>query len=301
MWYLERNKIIENTQSGFRQNRSTTDNLAKLENGINITIDNKKHTIVVFFYLQKAYGIAWRYGVIKKLNSWGVGGNLLMYIKNFLTDRKITVRVGNTYSDTVESAEGIPQGSVLSCTLFMVAIDGIGKELPPGVSSVLYVDDYAIYTSGSMPHMIERRLQVALNGLQRWCNRIGFKFSLSKTVAMHICKKQNYPKLAHNLDLYNRNIKCVDEKKFLGMTIDNRLSWSKHITNVKISCQKKLDILKHLSYKDWGADRKSLLRLYIMLIKPKIDYGCEAYSSACNSTLEKLDPIQNAAIRLGLG
>ena len=85
------------------------------------------------------------------------------------------------------------------------------------------------------------------------------------------------------------------------MTIDNRLSWSKHITNIKISCQKKLDILKHLSYKNLGADRKSLLRLYIMLIKPKIDYGCEAYSSACKSTLEKLDPIQNAAIRLGLG
>ena len=90
MWYLERNKIIENTQSGFRQNRSTTDNLAKLENDINLTIDNKKHTIVVFFDLQKAYDTAWRYGVIKKLNSWGVEGNLLIYIKNFLTDRKIT-------------------------------------------------------------------------------------------------------------------------------------------------------------------------------------------------------------------
>ena len=66
-------------------------------------------------------------------------------------------------------------------------------------------------------------------------------------------------------------------------------------------CNKILDLLKHLSHKNWGADRQSLLRLYIMLIKAKIDYGCEAYSSPSKTTLGNLDPIQNATIRIATG
>ena len=237
VWHLETNNLITNAQSGFRHNRSTTDNLAKLENDINIAISNKNHTIVVFFDLQKAYDTAWRFGVIKKLREYGIVGNLLVFIRNFLSNRKILVRIGNTLSEVTQMDEGIPQGSVLSCTCFMVAVNDICTYLPANTSSVLYVDDYVMYASGSMPHMIERRLQTAINRLQEWGNRTGFTFSTSKTVAMHICKKRNCPKLAHNLSIYNNNIKCVEEQRFLGVTIDNSLSWKPHILNVKISCQ----------------------------------------------------------------
>ena len=59
--------------------------------------------------------------------------------------------------------------------------------------------------------------------------------------------------------------------------------------------------VKHLSHLTWGADRVSLLRLYITLVKPKLDYGCEAYSSASKSVLESLEPVHNAAIRIATG
>ena len=65
--------------------------------------------------------------------------------------------------------------------------------------------------------------------------------------------------------------------------------------------QRKIGFVKHLSHKNWGADRQSFLRLYIILIKPKIDYGCEAYSSPSKTTVGKLGPIQNAAIRIATG
>ena len=64
VWHLETNNLITNAQSGFRHNRSTTDNLAKLEN-ISTAINNKNHIIVVFFDLQKAYDTAWMFRILK--------------------------------------------------------------------------------------------------------------------------------------------------------------------------------------------------------------------------------------------
>ena len=163
---------------------------------------------------------------------------------------------------------------------------------------MLYVDDLAIYCSGGYIDSVERRIQTTINNLTEWSRTTGFTFSPSKTVCMHICRKRGCNRLCCNLQLYGNPIKCVPRFRFLGLEIDNGLTWTPHIKALKASCNKTLDLLKHLSHKSWGADRTSLLRLYIMLIKPKLDYGCEAYFTACRTSLDSLIPIQNAAIRI---
>ena len=80
-----------------------------------------------------------------------------------------------------------------------------------------------------------------------------------------------------NLTIGNDNIVCVKHYKFLGLYFDIGLRWKHHVTQLKI-CHKVLNVLKHLSNLTWGVDRVSLLRLYIMLVKPKLYYGCEALS-----------------------
>ena len=87
----------------------------------------------------------------------------------------------------------------------------------------------------------------------------------------------------------------------MGLYFDIGLRWKHHVTQLKISCHKVLNVLKHLSDLTWRADRVSLLRLYIMLVKPKLYYGCEAYSLASKLVLEALEPIHNAAIRIVTG
>ena len=85
--------------------------------------------------------------------------------------------------------EGAPQGSELSCTLFSIAINKICKDRPSTVQCSLYVDDFALFASGSSTHMIERRLQTAISKLEAWCMKTGFQFSQSKTVSLHVCRK----------------------------------------------------------------------------------------------------------------
>ena len=74
---------------------------------------------MVLFDLTKTYDTAWKYVILKKLHDFGHKGNLPLFIQKFLSDRKITVKVRNTFSNTIPTLEGVPQGSVLSCTCFI--------------------------------------------------------------------------------------------------------------------------------------------------------------------------------------
>ena len=301
VWFLEEGKHINEAQSGFRRNRSTTDCLVQFECDVRNAISRRDHTIAVYFDLAKAYDMTWRHGILRRLHEQGLRGNMPKMIVNFLTNRSIKVRVGNTYSEQVSIAEGTPQGSVLSCTLFMIAIDNVSSAIPPTVRHTLYVDDLTIYASGKSNSTIERQLQMCINKLEKWCDQTGFNFSPSKTFAQHICRKKRCPKTCNQLSLNNQPILTKEKHSFLGLLIDSSLTWKPHIEHLRRKCIQKLDILKHLSHKSWGSDTKTLLRLYVMIIKPKMDYGVEAYSSAAKSNLDKLEPIQNNAMRIATG
>ena len=83
---------------------------------------------------------------------------------------------------------GVPQGSILSVTLFALKINSIVKAISPGVECSLYVDDFLIVHRSKYIHIIERHLQRSLNMLSHWADTNGFKFSSSKTVCMHFCR-----------------------------------------------------------------------------------------------------------------
>ena len=148
MWYLERGGYINGKQAGFRKNRSATDALIQFEGDVQTAIANKQHTIAIFFDINKAYDTAWRRGVLEELHQSSLRGTLPIFVANFLSDRRIRVRIRSTLSDLQRVPEGMPQGSVLSCTCFMLAMNSITENLPEYVNTTLYVDDFYIYTSG---------------------------------------------------------------------------------------------------------------------------------------------------------
>ena len=189
------------------------------------------------------------------------------------SNRRIKVRVGSSLSEEKLVEEGIPQGSVLSCSLFMIAINDICDAIPEYVQKTLYVDDFTIYASGAVTGMVERRLQMAISSLEKWCDTTGFVFSAPKTVSIHICRKKNCPKLNPNLSLYNNPITTVEEARYLGVIFDKSNTWKPHISRLRTKAFKTIDLLKHLTHKKWGADCISLLRPYIMLLKTLIEYG----------------------------
>ena len=108
---------------------------------------------------------------------------------------------------------------------------------------------------------MEMRLEMTINKLEQWCNGTGFILSPAKTVSMLICRKRLLSKMAHQLSLSYTPIMSVETYRFLGVIVVKYLSCRNHIINLKIVCNKKLNLLKHLSHKSWGSDAKIPIRL----------------------------------------
>ncbi|GBM29936.1 RNA-directed DNA polymerase from mobile element jockey, partial [Araneus ventricosus] len=287
-------------KSGFRKGRSTIDNLLALETDIRLSFLQRKHLVAIFFDIEKAYDRTWRYGILKDLYDLGLRGNLPIFIKNFLQLRKFRVKVESEFSDFFIQEEGVPQGSVLSVTLFILKINNILKQLPTSVKGYLYVDDLYISCTGTNMNFIQRQLQTAVNNITQWCNNNGFAISISKTAGVHFCRKRNLH-LDPEIKLYGEDIKFVNEIKFLGIIFDKKLSFLPHVKQLRKKCESALNILKVLSTTTWGADRLSMLKIYRATVLSKLEYGCTIYGSARKSVLQKLDPVHHTALRLCSG
>ena len=254
----------------------------------------------MFFDLEKAYDTTWRYGILKDLHDLGLKGRLPMFIQSFLEDRTIQVRVGSTLSYLYDQEQGVPQGSILSTTLFNIKINNIVTCLNSKTDGSLYVDDFGICYRSKNMRKIERHLQQCINRIEDWATNNGFKFSKSKTQCLHFCKLRRI----HNdpvLYLYRSPIPVVEHSKFLGVIFDRKLSFIPHIRYVKAKCLKALNLMKVLSNTSWGADRSTLLYLYRSLIRSKLDYGSIVHGSASKSYLQTLDSVHHQGLRLALG
>ena len=300
VFYLESNNLLAETQSGFRKQRCTTDHLIRLESWIREGIVNREHVVAIFFDLEKAYDTTWRHGILVDLHNAGLRGNLPVFISKFLENRSFRVRVGNTFSNVHTQENGVPQGSVLSVTLFGLKINSIVKCLNNGVDNSLFVDDFNVCCRSKNMRTIERKLQLCLNNLQTWTDENGFKFSETKTVCVHFCNQRRQH--AHpDLTLHNQAIPVVNDTKFLGVIFDSKLSFIPHMRALRTKCTKAMNLLKVVAGKGWGSDSKTLLKLYRALIRSKLDYGSIIYGSARKSYVQMLDPIQNQALRICLG
>ena len=299
VWFLQSNNLISGIQAGFRKNYSTNDHLVRLESFIRDAFIKKEHCVAIFSDLEKAYDTTWKYGIMKDLHSIGLRGRLPNFISNFLSDRSFNVRIGSTLSDTFEQEQGVPQGSILSPTLFNIKINNIVKRVNDTDSS-LYVDDFGIFYKSKNMENIEFRLQRCLNKVETWATENGFKFSKTKTQCVHFCQLRGlHPDPV--LNIYGSPIPVVEEAKFLGLLFDKKLSFIPHIKALKAKRLKALDVLKVLSNTNWGGDRSVLLNLYRSLVRSKLDYGSIVYGSARKSYLKCLDTIHHQGLRLALG
>ena len=300
VWYLESKNLLSNRQFGFRKNRSTLDPLLMLSREIQNAFAIQNQVVGVFFDLEKAYDTTWRDGILKQLVSWGIGGNMFAFLKEFLTERFLKVRVGSVTSSLYLQEEGVPQGSVLSVTLFAVAINSLMDHIPAGVQGSLFVDDFAIYCSGSTAVEACRKVQVAINSATKWADAQGFKFSPQKTKAIRFSRTRKVEEVP-TLFLNGNILPLEEEVKFLGVIFDQKLTFGPHINDLVLRVKKSINILKVVSHYDWGADRKTLLRLYTTLCLGKIDYASQIYGSACKTNLKKLDVLHNTGLRICTG
>lgn len=302
IWFLEEGNLLSRNQVGFRPGRSTINAIVNLCGDILESFTKGSHTTAVFFDLEKAYDRVWDVVIIKQLRDWGIEGHILAFIKFYLDIRSVRVRIGNFLSSEEFIENGVPQGGVLSVTLFLVAINGIFSLIPPNDSCkiLVYADDIVIYNTTQDNSLQCIEIQKTLNKVGNWATKNGFKFSVNKTKIMHFCRKHRCQKTMFSLN--GSVLEYTEIYKYLGMWLDPKLTFKRHIKETKTACTARLNVIKCLAGLTWGSNRDSLLAIHESTVLAKMFYGCEVYASAaCKTTLNSLNSVYNSGYRLSTG
>ena len=224
--YLERVPNFCNIQCGGLKGRSTTDHLIQLESDLQgfcqIRTSNRN-----IYNFEKVYDLTWKYGIMLDLHRLGLRGRLPMYIQQFLCYRKFAVRAGNSLSSEYLQENGIPQGSVLSVTLFIIKIDEMSRVIPSSIRSKasLYMDDLQVSCFHSDLNEIQAYLQQTMTAVSDWTLRTGFKIS-SKTKADHFRLHQLIaPSPTGKIN--GNNVEYRESLKFFGNYIWQQIDFSR--------------------------------------------------------------------------
>ena len=172
IWYLEKHRMLDRSQCGFRKHRSMTDHLVSLERYLQDAFAQRQQAVGLFFDLEKAYETTCQYGIIRDLHRIGLRGRL-PFLSEYLRDRRIRVRIGTTISDEFYPEEGVPTGGVLAVICFGLKINELPSCIAKDIFKALFVDDLAICFRGHSLDTIERHLQQAVNAIEKWATRNG--------------------------------------------------------------------------------------------------------------------------------
>lgn len=297
--YLEKHKITKPYQSGFRPGHSTLDPLVALQSDISAALQDKEYCIAIFLDITKAFDSVWHRGILEKLSEAGLQGNLPRFIEEFLTDRTYQVKIGNYLSDTLGITNGVPQGSVISPTLFSLVINDVFSDCPANVKYSLYADDGAFWLKTKNLQQGLNTAQQVLDNLNKWSHQNGLQFAAEKTKALIFTKKYKVNPLP--LSINGHPIEYVKQIKFLGVIFDKRITWKPHIEYISAKCQPDLRLLRMIAFNKWGADFASLRAIYTAMTLPKITYANFLRTSTAKYLTKTLNRIQYAAARTMLG
>ena len=294
---IEKSELLLPMQSGFRKGKSTIDILLRIEHQVRQTLQNREVCLVVYIDLESAFDKIWGKGLIYKLCKKGIHGNMIKWLESYLEERKMQVRLDGYYSDEQEFESGVPQGGICSPILFNLMMIDIPQA--ENVYQHIYADDFTVTCSGKDINQVQNSIQEYLNLFDNWCKRWGLRINSKKTYVQMFTRKKIQPPIVR---LANRVLEYKKEKKLLGLILDSpTLTWKCHINNLKTNCCRRLDVMKAIASTNWGASGTVLRQFYLLYIQSKLDYGAIVYSSASESTLQKLEIIQNSAMRMILG
>ena len=298
-YFLETRGLFVNFQNGFRRGRSTMESVALLDQDIKRAFNNKEVVVGVFLDIEKAYDSLWKDGLLIKIYDLGVRGRMFNWIKDFLKERTIQVRVGGVSSKKVKIENGTPQGSVISPILFNVMINDIFDNIGRGFGLSLFADDGAIWKRGRNVEFIVKQVQKSLQIVEEWGTMWGFRISASKSKYMIFGFKRKLPN--SELSIYGSPLEKVKVFKFLGVWFEARMTWAVHIDKTVEKCEKIINILRSLAGCDWGADREMMQLIYQAMIRSAFDYGCYIHGAASKTVLARLEVTQAKALRLCCG
>jgi hypothetical protein len=293
--YCDRNKIIFQNQSGFRQGFSTETALLYLSDNVRNNLDKQNFTGMLMIDLQKAFDTVNHKILILKLKAMGFSSNCVNLFKSYLSQRSQYVEIGGVLSNPLDITCGVPQGSILGPLLFLLYINDMSSAITKS-KLFLYADDSAIIYSDKSTKEIEKHLTTDLESLNTWLAKNKLSLHLGKTECIFFSsKKRKVQDNTINITCKNQKINVVHNIKYLGAQLDYCLSGQNMYEQI---IKKVNSALKYLYRKKDFLSQKLKKNITNALIQPHFDYGSCFWYPSLNITQKKsLQKLQNKCIR----
>lgn len=216
VWDLEDRHVYPPEMSGFREGRSSVDNVIALVKDIHRQKSVKNITVAVFLDIKAAFDSVAHEAVRREMSFVGIRGRMHTWLCDYLHNRYVYMTTNEGDTALHKITQGVPQGGVLSPTLFSICLIRIIKALPLGVSISIYADDICIWASGRNRRNIQSKLQKALVSIQKYLATCGLTISPEKCAAIAFTRRDvsRYPLVINGIQL-----PYVPTHKFLGITL----------------------------------------------------------------------------------
>ena len=292
--FLNSNKSLFEGQYGFRPSRSCEHALLNAQHVILDALSKKQTALLLLIDFSKAFDMVDHDILLNKLNHYGIRGIAHDWFKSYLANRKQYVMVNGKKSDEQLMTFGVPQGSILGPLLFIIYINDL-----PGISKlatwVMYADDANIIVCGNNLEEVHQKIKTLADVLTKWVENNGLALNLQKTKYMIFTRKRHTAEQTNTrLTIRGINIERCAHTRFLGVLVDEKLTWGTHIAALKAKMAMFTGILFRLKSR---LPLKVRLAIYHSFIQSRLNFCSLVWGFAANSHIESLFRKQKAGVR----
>lgn len=288
---IEEREIIPNHQFGFRSQHSTIDQVHRITNIIEKSLEEKNICAALFLDVAQAFDKVWHEGLIHKLKRF-LPKQYTDILQSYISERYFRVKQEEAYSDLKEIKAGVPQGSVLGPVLYLLYTCDI-PELEDDTLAT-FADDTAVLALGKSNEEATNKLQTAAHRIYDWTKRWKIKLNETKSVHINFTNKR----IDHIPVRINNNlIPYSNTAKYLGITLDAKLRWKVHVKKKREELGLKYRKMYWLIGRNSTLSIHNKLMLYKQILKPAWTYGIQLWGCTKASNLAIIQRFQNKVLR----
>jgi len=290
--FIKSNNVLGNNQFGFRKNNNTADAILEFLDCVYNSLSNKEALIATFLDFSKAFDTICHDVLLDKLDYMGVRGHVHSWFRSYLYGRSQYVSIGKDISTRTAVQRGVPQGSVLGPILFILYVNDM-RNCCNSISLLHFADDTTGFLSSKSVPGLVREMNLDLNRIAEWVRRNRLFLNINKTCYMVISDSSmsDLPSLM----IENNLIARVTEAQFLGVTIDDKLSFKQHVEQLCGKLSKTVGMLNRISNL---IPPNVKLSIYYSLIFSRVSYGIVSWGSSGLTNAARIQRILSRARKI---
>jgi ribonuclease HI len=267
-----KDKPLHVNQHAYQRGRSAETALHRLLQPVEASFECGEFSLGAFLDVEGAFDNTSFHIIEKALKHHNVNPILINWITKMLYNRIITSELRGSNTTRVPVG-GCPQGGILSPLLWNMVADSLLRRLNEnGFFSIGFADDFAIITRGRFLGVVSGRMQYAMRIVQEWCVENGLSVNPNKTALLLFTKKRKF-KMPKIPKIFNKPLNLLKQTKYLGVIIDDKLSWKQHLeSRIQKSCMI-LGQCRRAIGRTWGLKPKWIHWIYTRVVIPYFLYG----------------------------